>query len=537
MIFPTNTQTKLRLQPGSNGERFIANYPGYRAGDVRINRTNNRMNIAKHEALNQKYLVDTRLKVLFTYGFAMGYSKIVIPKGRIVAADPYRDAVDWDTDHQWNTLTLANGGVPVRLRQESDVYPSTGNAISAGAKGQKTPLAGMEWTPVIGLDAAYGETYFRGLKNSAAKQMTDYQLTIDPKTGNVVNNKTVTNDIRPANKPIGMMERNEYNRFYKDSADGMVPAPIITDAIVELPYFAFKDKAEGMPWGSIYGQLNVGDLVKSDENGRIVSSPLNADAILDTMSAQEIERERQQVIGQVIGLNHDMVPEGGYKWATWALSDRLQYEGFNPTLWPANNRPGEDVVASSAFQSTGRYPGYPYDSSFTYADLHMLDNTDNFDKFMNPEYQYENLGIPGLTDGANAVTRTLTNNHAAEIRYRENPNVDYIDQFIRIDPNGNIVDGSLKITLTGAGLNKTTAITKDTMPVALDDTGIFELAYYNAIQGMIVIKVKNSAEADTLLQKAPVIVNLEYQKKGMAGVPTFMDWDGCIGSAKILLQK
>ena len=34
-----------------------------------------------------------------------------------------------------------------------------------------------------------------------------------------------------------------------------------------------------------------------------------------------------------------------------------------------------------------------------------------------------------------------------------------------------------------------------------------------------------------------VAISFKYNKRGMAGVPTFMDWDGCIGSVKILLQK
>ena len=33
-------------------------------------------------------------------------------------------------------------------------------------------------------------------------------------------------------------------------------------------------------------------------------------------------------------------------------------------------------------------------------------------------------------------------------------------------------------------------------------------------------------------------VNISYKKKGlMAGVPTMLDWDGCVGTATILLQK
>ena len=331
-IYPDTFETKFKLQPGARGEQLVANQPGYRDGATRINRTNNRLNVAAHEALSQKYLFDTRLRPLFKYGYAVGYNNMVVTKGRIVAADPYMDKVDFRSKKQFNTLTLANGGAAVRIRKDSDVYGTSG-VVSAEGKGQKMHEVGLEWTPVE--KDAWDDGFYRGVKTSSAAQLKAGNYGIDTKTGKVLENATfatdgsvvsgdATEDVRPGNVPLGMLERNEYTRFDNDSFDGMQPGPIITDAVVELPYFAFKDKAEQNPWGCIYGNAKVGDLVKADENGRLTISPLSSDALLDTMSAGEIERERQQVVGQIIGLNHDMVPEGGYKWATWALEDRLR---------------------------------------------------------------------------------------------------------------------------------------------------------------------------------------------------------------------
>lgn len=552
-LFPETFETQTRLAPGGNGEYFVADAPGYRAGEKRINRTNNRLNLTPHEALSQKYLLDTRLKPLFRYGWAVGYNYMVVTKGRIVAADPYRDAVDWTSDKMFNTLTLANGGVPVKVRSDADSYPSGGAAVSIGTLGHKAPLAGLEWAPVIGLDKAYADTFFRGLEKSAAIQMADAQLGIDRETGNILEGITVAQDgtvtggkitknIRPANKPLGMIQRSEYTRFENDSMDGMQPGPILTDAIVELPYFAFKDKAEGNPWGSIYGQLHVGDLIKSDENGRMTVSPLAVDGLLEKMTAAEMERERQQVVGQVIGVSHDLVPEGGYKWATWALEDRLKYEGFTPDLWTQNNRPGEDNINSSAYQSSGRTPGYPYDQAYTEHDLHMLASDgrkDNFSKFMSPEHQYDYLGIPGLTNGGNVANRHLENNRAAVIRKRADDTQEFIKHNIRIDYNGNVVDGSVLVQITN-GTDDAKFIpvsSQEALPLKIDDAGAFQVEYFNAIQGMLVISVANAAEADKALASGPLNVNIKYDKKGLSGVPTFMDWDGCVGSAKILLQR
>ena len=548
-LYPTTFETKFKLQPGARGEEFVVDAPGYRDGATRINRSNNTLNVTPHEALSQKYIFDKRLPAQFKYGFAVGYNNMVVTKGRIVAADPYMDAADWESDKEFNVLTLANGGAAVRLRKDGDVYPTKETLISEESRGGKVAGIGLNWVPLAGMADAWGDGVYRACKTSGTAQLDAAKMAIDPKTGKVLENAKKdtsgivvsgdqTDTVRPANVPLGMIERNEYTRFYDDSFDGMQPGPIITDAIVELPYFQYKDKAEKQPWGAIYGTLKVGDLVKSDENGRLVVSPLSYDGALDSMTAAEIERERQQVVGQVVGFNHDMVPEGGYELAQCALEDRLGYEGFNPELYTQNNRPGEDNINASVYQSTGRFPGYPYDKAYTEHDLMMFGSgtgrAGNYDKFMPLEYQLDN-GIPGLTDGGNAVVRDFANDHAAHIFARPDDSQPYVSNIIRVCQNGNFEDGSLQVQLTHADGTEVLPFTSVTKPVALNDA--FSVTYYNAVQGLIRIDVTNEAEADKLLKAGDIVVNLKFKKRGLNGVPTFMDWDGCVGSAKIMLQR
>lgn len=549
-LYPTSFETKFKLQPGARGEQFTADLPGYRDGATRINRTNNTLNVTPHEALSQKYLFDKRLRPLFKYGYAVGYNNMVITKGRIVAADPYMDMTDFRSKRGFNTLTLANGGAAVQIRKDTDVYANS-NIISDEAKGNKAHGTGLGWAPVEGLADAYADGFYRVCQKAGAKQLKDAGMGIDPQGGKVVVDAEfasdgtvvsgkVTDDVRAANVPLGMLERNEYTKFNNDSFDGMQAGPIITDAIVELPYFAFKDKAEQNPWGAIYGNLKVGDLVKSDENGRLTVSPLSSDVLVESMTAAEMERERQQVVGQVIAFNHDMVPEGGYQWVQWALGDRLRYEGFNPDIYTQNNRPGEDNIAASAYQTTGRYPGYPYDKAYSEHDLHMISGTTdrggNYDKFMQAEYQLEN-GIPALTDGYNAVIRDYENNHAAVICGRKGDTTQaYVRNWVRVCQNGNFEDGTLEVQL-GSGAFVPVSSADDVMknPKALNDA--FAVTFYDSVQGLIVISCTDEAKADELLASEDLVVNLKYKKRGLAGVPTFMDWDGCVGSAKILLQR
>lgn len=539
-IYPNDFTTQEKLQPGARGEVFQTSLPGYRDNADRVNRTNNNLNTSAHDVPNIKYLFDYRLPTLFKYGFAYGFNQIVIPKGRIVAADPNMDLVDFESQKQFNTLTLANGGVPVRIRAIGDKYndhSSSATAIISPASQNQTVLnIGKEWIPVTGFNKTYKETCYRpfkidGTTKGANTQLEDAGYSISATTGKVTKSNVEVKDVRPGNIPLGMLQRNEYTRD-DDAFNGIAPGPILTDAMVEFPWFVYKDKAEENPWGSAYGALFPGALVKSDENGRITISPLSIETEVANMDIAEYEMERQQVIGQVYSVNHEIVPEGAAKWATWALEDRLNSDEFNPALYAKTNRHGEDAVNSSPFNSEGKYPGYPYDKNYLNHDLHMLASIgrrDNYDPRMNQEFLYDDLGIPGLTDGHNAVVRDVEPAIAGYIHYAGGK--DYSPMYFRtLDVN--IEPNSLQIAISDDSFVNCTKGAK-----VKDD--IFEVTYCNEEQGIIVLEVAKKTEADTLLkgQDGGVTVKFKYKKRGMSGVPTYLDWDGIAGSVKVLFTK
>lgn len=539
-IYPNDFTTQEKLQPGARGEVFQTSLPGYRDNADRVNRTNNNLNTSAHDVPNIKYLFDYRLPTLFKYGFAYGFNQIVIPKGRIVAADPNMDLVDFESQKQFNTLTLANGGVPVRIRAIGDKYnnhSSSATAIVSPASQNQTVLnIGKEWIPVSGFSKTYKETCYRpfkidGATKGANAQLEDAGYSISTTTGKVTKSNTEVKDVRPGNIPLGMLQRNEYTRD-DDAFNGIAPGPILTDAMVEFPWFVYKDKAEENPWGSAYGALFPGALVKSDENGRITISPLSIETEVADMDIAEYEMERQQVIGQVYSVNHEIVPEGAAKWATWALEDRLNSDEFNPALYAKTNRHGEDAVNSSPFNSEGKYPGYPYDKNYLNHDLHMLASIgrrDNYDPRMNQEFLYDDLGIPGLTDGHNAVVRDVEPAIAGYIHYAGGK--DYSPMYFRtLDVN--IEPNSLQIAISDDSFVNCTKGAK-----VKDD--IFKVTYCNEEQGIIMLEVAKKTEADNLLRDKDggVAVKFKYKKRGMSGVPTYLDWDGIAGSVKVLFTK
>lgn len=550
-LHPSKFNGQFKLQPGARGERFKSNIPGYRNDEQRINRTNIRLNHNEHDTPNIKYMFDDRLQVLFKYGFGYGYNQIVIPKGRIVAVDPFKDMVDFDMKKAHNTMTLANGGAPVKLRTSSDKYKDylgvAEKLVSTEAQNSTLANADIEWMPIIGMENAYTDLAYRPFKLAGPmKQLDDAGFEIDPEKGYVVDkvSKEIV-DVIPGNHPIGMLIRNEYTRD-DDAYNGMTPGAVNTDCMVELPWFAYKDKAEENPWGSAYGGLFPGALVKSDENGRIVVSPLSYEAETATMTIKEYELERQQVIGQVYAVSTEMVPEGAAKWATWALSDRLNFEEFNPQEWPENNRRGEDAIARSPYKSTGKYPGYPYEKNYGANDLHMLGGRrTNYDQRMNQEFQYENLGIPGLTDGYNAVKRSYDAVEVGQLRFVKDI-TESMDLYFRF-PEVKIED--MEIAIGSKADDKFVPLVEKGLISAHSGiekaTSCIEAVYVDGLQGVFVIKVKDLTEANRFAQavieegedavELPVYVR--FKKRGLAGVPTFMDWDGCVGSVKVLLQK
>ena len=497
-LYPYSFNSKDVLQPGARGGMFVnTGIPGYRNEEERINRTNNQLAMNDHDVLNIKYGVDPRLPVLFRYGWAYGYNQVIMPKGRLVAADPHLMVLDTDTMHYHNALTLANGGVDVELVRN----PRVGN-VPAAAFWQETADA----------------------------------IEVDPASGDMVGQEGKV--YRPANKPLGILERNEYTRD-SDAFNGIMPGPIRTDALVDLPWFLEQEKAEGNPWGAAYGALKPGMLVKSDCNGRVCMSPLSDPEKVAAMDMATYEKERQQVVGEVYATDQSLLPEGAARYAQWALEDRLNFNDINPFVWPNSNRAGEDFVHNppTMYQSNFEYPGYPYDKTMISNDLHMLASTrqGSYDPRFDEKHRLDR-GIPGLTDGGNAVKKAYGSDQGvADVELAGNPTLvishvrELADSFVAEQameimlrmPDVDLMDAKVAI-----GDNAAVNI------VAGAQIGNFEILYADLHKGLF--SVKQVAAAGEL---AEVEVKVMYLKAGEAGVPTNLDWDGCVGMVQILLQK
>ena len=486
-LYPYSFKSKDVLQPGARGGMFINNgIPGYRNEEERINRTNNHLEMNDHDVLNIKFGVDPRLPVLFRYGWAYGFNQIIIPKGRIVAADPHLMVLDTDTQHFHNALTMANGGVDVEL--DGKVWKETADA------------------PVV-----------------------------NELTGNfeVEGSEKV---YRPANKPLGIMERNEYTRD-SDAFNGMMPGPIRTDALVELPWFLLQEKAEENPWGAAYGALKPGMLVKADCNGRVCLSPLSDPAQVAGMDMATYEKERQQVLGEVYSTDQSLLPEGAARYAQWALEDRLNFHDFNPHTWPTNNRRGEDFVENvpTMYQSDFGYPGYPYDKNYMSHDLHMLASTRDgmYDPRFDERHRLDR-GIPGLTDGGNVIKKAYGSDQGVQDIELEGKAQLVISHVREIEKVEEAIEIMLRLPDTDLLKAKVAIGEEAEVDIVVGaKIGKFEIQYADLHKGLFSVKqVEAGAE-----EAVELAVKVMYAKAGEAGVPTNLDWDGCVGVVRILLQK
>lgn len=544
-IFPQSFSGKDTLSPGARGERFNVNIPGHRNKENMVNRTNMKLATSEHDVPNVQYELDSRLPVVFTYGFAYGYNQVVLPKGRVVAVDKNVNQFSADTDKQYNILTLANGGSIVKFDNDAKQWRKVNSTVT--------------------IDEA--------TKTATIKDENGKIITIDEQTGLVKVDGELRRDYIVGNRPMGIIMRNEYTRN-DDAFNGMQPGAVLTDALVELPLFLDQEHAEKNPWGSAYGALLPGDFVKSDENGRIIPSPLNSaiemeKAGLDTPA--KIELERQQIVGQVLSINRDLVPAGAAKYAQWALSDRMKFDEFNPQLWRGNNRDGEDTLEhspntkkkvgtiNSAKSTTGmnpyEYPGWPYDQTLTQNDLHMLASTARrSDLRFSLKDQLEN-GIPGLTDGYNAFVKEFKPEVIGQL-HAGNSAAEYVPQHFQLS-EVNVEKGSLMIavttknqhTVTKADLTSVTAEGQElkiTIGDEVSKDALLKIKYLDELQGIVVLEPSDpkkyheflTADKNKALVEAGALnVVVQFKKRGLAGVPTNLDWDGCQGVACILLQK
>lgn len=550
-LHPNSFMSKQSLQPGARGEIFQQDLPGYRGQGDRVNRTNMKLAVSEHDVPNIKWELDRRLPVLFRYGFAHGYNQIVVPKGRLMGIDKSLNVLDFDTQKAYNALTIANGGADVVLRGEGYVNVQNKSTAPVGV--------GTQWAPLA--DGTYAVTDKNELvfRPFGPDVQCDKAVAVDPATGLVTVDGVVTTAVRLGNSPIGIMERNEYSRN-DDAYNGMQPGAILTDKLVELPLFLEKEKAEMNPWGSAYGAFVAGDLVKSDENGRAVVSPLSRPELVKTMTAGEIELERQQVVGQVYAVSRDLVPAGAAKYAQWALSDRLNFDEFNPDVWRMNNRDGEDNISHSPYRANGggyvnsstdmtgrdftEQPGYPYDRTMHEHDLHMLASTQ---RTHSNRFGLEHIldqGIPGLTDGYNVAVRELGQEEVGKFGQAMTA-ADYKEMIFKTADVS--VEGMKIAVTTDAGFvqdadfaevnAKEIGQTVDLKGAAV--ASAFEITYVDFKQGIVKIKVAEGKEeaVHAALADKVVRVVIKCTKRGMAGVPTYLDWDGCAGVVSILLQK
>lgn len=330
---------------------------------------------------------------------------------------------------------------------------------------------------------------------------------------------------RPANKPIGVLFSNIMKKV-DDQFNGMAPT-VITEKYIKLPLFSDAAHALLNPWGSAYGTILPGDSVKSDLNGRFVKWTPETITVEQTTGAVTVTGDSvEQKVGQVLAIAKDLVPEGAAVWATWALGDRENSDYFNPM---------EGVEANNL-----GYPGYPYDKSHGYNELNKTNPR------MPAEFDIAR-GIPGLTDGSRVASQVVADQVIDLIPLKL---ATYTQaRYCRTLENGTQIGGikfTVKTTLANGQVKLGTAMAIDgatatgslKIDIGAGEVAFAHIDYSDALAGLGVVVIDNAAplaNATNLIAKVEIVAS--YNKKGLAGVPTMLDWDGVLGEIRILIDK
>ena len=190
-------------------------------------------------------------------------------------------------------------------------------------------------------------------------------------------------------------------------------------------------------------------------------------------------------------------------------------------------------------------------------DLHMLASTR--DGMYDPRFDEANRldrGIPGLTDGYNAVQKaydsklgvsdvTLDGEATKKVgTFRAIADAAFLDdpdrfrylmrmqeramEKVRID----LVDETTGTSIAHVVLDR--PLGKQDTPAVFEGTdgAKFEVVYADLHKGLVEIHQKA-----VLGEVKDLAIKVAYVKRGQAGVPTNLDWDGVVGTAIILMNK
>ena len=247
----------------------------------------------------------------------------------------------------------------------------------------------------------------------------------------------------------------------------------------------------------------------------------------------EIIYDDKSVVITTLPLKH-RVPSSGFLFeekATERHLNRAMADAYNiPVCKFKNIKAGEDFVTNppTAYQSDFTYPGYPYDKNYISNDLHMLASSREgaIDPRLDESMRLDR-GIPGLMDGGNHAAQEIGTGETLTITHIVAPTTTDAAQEMMIRLPETALE-SAKVKFDG-GEAVSIVVNADITCGA----GKFKVTYADMHKGLFALK--HTAGTGDGQSHA---VNVSYKKKGLiAGMPTMLDWDGCVGIAQILLQK
>jgi len=497
-------------------------------------RTNTNLSKDQGRAPSFEKVVDPRLPGLFSFEYGGQFGEVAIPKGRIVAVAADKQFKDFNTGKYYPAITLANGGIDVKEDQaehwgEEDEYVreankpvgvstlntyqdhqnsfkgnrpgfTTRNTIEVPLFNKKSDAEKMEW----------GSAY--GTLKAGDKVMSDEN---------------------------GRFVKWKEGKLRKEKHEDIDVTDNEAEIQLDVACYPAEDHEDEV---TIYYEDGDGNIVEEDEASLTVT-PQTGEVTITNVDELEFEdgddihvmyrsilSNAEQMVGQVLTVHQNMIPAG---WMKWVQPEEGEFMDF----------------ADRYTEPTGLTP-------------HLVDDAPVYDPTYGRHEKYRPTSIPGILDGMNYTKLYADPENNTEVDDDEfNEDVDEGPQHAgRATVSEDWEEGDkLRVRMVESnlpveklrGLQLVTddgdiiehlegeseveeAISRKDIDEKYNVSGLIEFEL-GAASGDEILNTMDGTNDPEVGDQVHFMLEFEATHQ-MPGMPTHMDWNGCVGSVDILLQ-
>lgn len=504
-------------------------------------RTNTNLSKDRGRAPSFEKVADPRLPGLFSFEYGGQYGEVAIPKGRIVAVSSDKQFKDLNSGKFYPGITLANGGEDVQ-EKAAEHYQKTFKAEDVDEEGYYVRAANKPvGVSTLNIYQDHRNSFKGNRPGFITRNTVEVPLFKDQETAEQMEWGSAYGSLEAGDKVMsdpngrfvgwkeGKLRREEHtvdtdNGYtIDDTANTLTfnldvalfpaedPSDEVTIYVEEADEMKEVENAI-MITSEHTGEIEVQDIDGSGDNTEIT----NGDVVF--AKYRSILSNAEQMIGQVLAVQQNLIPAG---WTKWVQPDEGVFTDF-----------GDRYT-----EPTGLTP-------------ELVDGAPVFDPSFGRHEKYRPTSIPGILDGMNYIkeykkgadedkdgeddpqfigraTATTEWEDGDLLRLRLPSHllpVEEIKGLVVVNQDGDEVTHIAEETIADY-------ILRQDVSKKYNVSGLLE---FEATGDLLEALDTTSEEVE---EGGQLFMRLEFTARHqMPGMPTHMDWDGCVGSVDILLQ-